>query len=159
MIGVRRVVAGAIVALVSATACSGGSDPGGTVAVRNVQGVGNVLVNGSGRSLYSADQESGGTVRCASAACVAIWVPLTVPAGQDPTGPDSVSGRLSTVTRPDGSRQVAFDGKPLYMFSIDHAAGEAKGNGAADAFGGVAFTWHVAAPGETSSSGGGYSGY
>ncbi len=150
---VRRTAASAFVVILGAAACGGGSDEGGTVALHNVQGVGRVLVDTGGRALYSADQETGGAVRCVTADCVAVWAPLTVPAGQDPTGPDDVSKLLSTVTRPDGSRQVAFDGKPLYTFSLDRSAGQVKGNGASDTFGGVVFTWHVASPGETSSGG------
>jgi predicted lipoprotein with Yx(FWY)xxD motif len=152
MIDVRRTVASAIVVLLAATAC-GGSDKDKTVATSNIQGVGQVLVDGAGRALYSADQEAGGTVRCVSADCVAIWAPLTVPAGQDPTGADGVSGKLSTVSRPDGSRQVVYAGKPLYTFAQD-GTGEVKGNGANDAFGGVAFSWHVASVGEVDSGGG-----
>lgn len=51
---------------------------------------------------------------------------------------------LSTVSRPDGSTQVEFNGGPLYTFSFDHAAGDAKGENTKDSFAGTAFTWHSA---------------
>ena len=44
--------------------------------------------------------------------------------------------------RPDGTRQVTYNGKLLYSFSRDQA-GKVTGNGVADAFAGQRFTWHV----------------
>ena len=40
------------------------------------------------------------------------------------------------MTRPDGSRQVTFDGRPLYRFAEDSDAGTVTGNGIADSFDG-----------------------
>ena len=76
----------------------------------------------------------------------AIWIPLTVTSGQQPSAPDELSGELGTVQRPDGSSQVALDGQPLYTFSFDNDAGDANGDGEEDSFDGVDFTWHVATP-------------
>ena len=77
--------------------------------------------------------------------CTSIWKPLTV-AGSKPTAGDGLDGELGVVTRPDGSRQVTFDGRPLYRFAEDSDAGSVTGNGVADSFAGRAFTWHVATP-------------
>lgn len=72
---------------------------------------------------------------------------------------------LATMKRSDtGAEQLTFEGKPLYTFKLDTAAGEAKGNNFSDAFSGVDFTWHAAAPtaaaaptkAPSSSDGGGY---
>jgi predicted lipoprotein with Yx(FWY)xxD motif len=149
---------GAGAALVVA-GCSGGSGNtaggggGQTVQVATVGAMSDVLTDSAGRTLYVSDQESGGTALCTTSDCTAIWIPLTV-TGQ-PTGPASVAGALGTVTRADGTAQVALHGKPLYRFSFDHAAGQATGDGRQDAFGGTSFTWHVAttsgAPGGTPS--------
>jgi predicted lipoprotein with Yx(FWY)xxD motif len=56
---------------------------------------------------------------------------------------------------------VTYDGKPLYTFSLDGRAGQAKGNGFTDAFGGTQFKWHAAvvsgtASAPSSSDGNGY---
>ena len=50
------------------------------------------------------------------------------------------------MARPDGSRQVTFDGRLLYRFLEDPDTGTVTGNGFADTFDGQAFTWHVATP-------------
>lgn len=146
---------------------SGGMSGGGgtsTVSVKQLGDSGKVLVDSSGRALYAADQEAGGKVLC-TGACNSFWAPLTVSSGT-PTG-DSLGGKLGIVTRPDGTRQVTYNGKLLYSFTRDQS-GKVAGNGVADAFGGRHFTWHVVSgSGGSSSSGsgggggssGGYAGY
>src|SRR5205823_2539055 len=46
-----------------------------TVSVRDVMGVGSVLTDASGLTLYTPDQEAGGTIHC-TGDCVKIWIPL-----------------------------------------------------------------------------------
>src|SRR5262249_23083747 len=122
------------------TGTSAGASGSATVSARNVAGVGMALVNGSGDTLYFADQESGGSIHCVNA-CLQFWTPLTVDSGAMPTAANGVSGALATVNRPDGMKQVTYNGKPLYTFSLDTAAGQAKGNGFTDAFSGIQFHW------------------
>jgi predicted lipoprotein with Yx(FWY)xxD motif len=141
------------------TAATGGGD---TIQLRTVGSMSDVLTDSAGRTLYVSDQEGGGKALCSTSDCAAIWVPLTV-SGQ-PTGPSSVSGELGTIRRADGAMQVSLNGKPLYTFSFDHAAGQATGDGKQDAFGGTSFTWHVATtsgasggtPSQTPAGGSGY---
>ena len=40
-----------------------------------------------------------------------------------------VTGKLSALTRSDGSVQAAYDGHPLYTYVGDSAPGQANGNG------------------------------
>jgi predicted lipoprotein with Yx(FWY)xxD motif len=100
-------------------------------------------------------------------ACVSIWKPLTI-SGGSPKG-DSLSGKLGVVRRPDGSKQVTYNGKLLYTFYVDKP-GEVRGDGAHDAFGGQKFSWHVVrasgaatspntGQGTNQSGGGGYFSY
>jgi predicted lipoprotein with Yx(FWY)xxD motif len=122
------------------------------VSVSNVSGVGDVLVDAKGDALYMSEQEAGGTVLC-TAGCTDFWVPLTVHGSRSPVGASSIDGMLGTVERPDGTRQITFDGAPLYRFAEDSGPGVVSGNGAADSFGGRQFTWHVATPtGDTTSA-------
>jgi predicted lipoprotein with Yx(FWY)xxD motif len=123
-----------------------------TVSLDNGQ-----LVDSSGAPLYSSDQEKSGKVVC-TGGCTSIWLPLAAPGSGQPTAGDGVSGMLGTVKRPDGTRQVTLDGRPLYRFAQDSDNGKATGDGAKDSFGGQQFTWHAeGTSGKSSSSGGGSS--
>jgi predicted lipoprotein with Yx(FWY)xxD motif len=144
---------GVLGALVLAGCSSSGSGGGGnqaatgsggtTLTVRTAAGRSGVLATADGRTLYESAQEHG-TVLCTSSAYTAIWVPLTVAAGQSPTAPSQVAGTLGTIMRPDGTAQVALDGKPHYTFSVDQGAGQLKGDGAHHNFDGTDFTWQAA---------------
>jgi predicted lipoprotein with Yx(FWY)xxD motif len=99
-----------------------------------------VLTNLKGRTLYSLSVEKHGKFIC-TGSCLAEWHPLVVATGVKPTGPVS----LGTVKRPDGRRQVTFEGRPLYAFDGDSRKGEANGEGIKDVG-----TWHAAVPPRTS---------
>jgi len=154
--------AGAALVLAGCGSSNGGNSAGGgattggsmTVQAQTVGSMSNVLEDSSGKALYVTDQEGAGKVLCTTSACTAIWVPLTVPSGQQPSGASSVSSHLGTVMRPDGTTQVTWDGKPLYTFSFDHGAGQVTGDGKMDSFGTTSFTWHVATASGTSGGGG-----
>jgi predicted lipoprotein with Yx(FWY)xxD motif len=129
-----------------AASASGGAEAAGAVSVMNVDGVGDVLVDSDGAALYAADEEVGGDVLCTDA-CAAIWIPLTVPAGDgDPIADGDLEDDLGVAERPDGPDQVTFDGRRLYRFADDPGPGEVTGDGFSDTFDGTLFTWHVATP-------------
>jgi predicted lipoprotein with Yx(FWY)xxD motif len=156
-----RALAGAALALSLLAACSTATTDV-TVTVRDLPGIGSTLVDAGGRTLYTTDRESDGSVHCA-ADCVATWVPLTVPKGTIPVGGAGITGVLATVTRPDGAEQVTYDGQPLYTFAPDGGAGKAGGNGVRDTFGGTDFVWRVATTAGSApppaDNGGGVAGY
>jgi predicted lipoprotein with Yx(FWY)xxD motif len=135
------------------TAAAVGGGGAATVAVEEVADVGRVLVDSGGAALYTAEQEDDGTIRCVDE-CLAFWEPLTVPDGEEPAAGDDVPGALAAVERPDGSRQVTYDGVPVYRFSED-PAGEVTGNGLEDSFGGTTFSWKVVSIGASTEGGGG----
>jgi predicted lipoprotein with Yx(FWY)xxD motif len=128
----------------SSTETTTGGSSGTTVMVSDASGQ-RVLTTPAGATLYTSDQEKG-KVLCTSSACGAIWTPLTVSAGDAPTGPGRLAKELSTIKRPDGTAQVALNGRPLYTFSFDHGAGQVSGDGESDSFDGTNFTWHAATP-------------
>lgn len=142
----------ALAAAVAIAACGGGAGsaakgPSTTVSAHKIGGAGTVLVDSAGKALYAPAQEKGGRIMC-TGSCTSIWKPLTIASGK-PTGP----GRLGTLKRPDGTRQVTAGGRPLYTFAED-GTGQVTGNGAHDSFGGHSFTWHVITAKGTPASGG-----
>jgi predicted lipoprotein with Yx(FWY)xxD motif len=132
----------------------GGSHGKAVVKTKTVNGR-TILVNRRGMTLYHLSVERRGHFICTDGACLAEWHPLVVARGTTPTGVKS----LSVVRRPDGRRQVAYKGGPLYTFDEDRKPGDMKGDGFKDVG-----TWHVvtvsgkAATSTPSSGGGGYGG-
>jgi predicted lipoprotein with Yx(FWY)xxD motif len=153
----------------SAGGMGSGSAAGGdqTVATKSISGVGSVLVDSTGKVLYTNDMDTGSKIAC-TGQCLTEWVPLATPSGGQPSSDDSaVQAKLGTVKRSDGSSQVTLGGLPLYTF-VEDGPGQATGNGFADSFGGTNFVWTAAtasgqaAPSSTTTTGsssGGSSGY
>jgi predicted lipoprotein with Yx(FWY)xxD motif len=161
-------------------AASGGTGSGQkdasaiTVSAHTMTGVGTVLTDQSGKTLYTPQQEAGGVIKC-TASCLSFWFPVTVGKGAAPHAASNVTGTLGTIQRPDGGgSQLTYDGKPLYTFRLDSGPGQLHGNNFSDQFGSQSFTWHAvtvgggaATSGQPSSQpsssyqggGGGYSGY
>jgi predicted lipoprotein with Yx(FWY)xxD motif len=139
------------------------TSPRVVVSVRSLPGIGTVLVDGSGDTLYSPQQEAHGTILC-TASCLSFWFPVQVRAGTALRAAGSVTGTVGTIRRPGGMTQLTINGRPLYAFRLDQAPGQARGNDYTDHFGGLTFTWHAitasgtpAAPGQRSSPAPGYS--
>jgi predicted lipoprotein with Yx(FWY)xxD motif len=131
---------GVAIAIAATTGSSGGSIRGrATVSVKHLAGVGTVLVDTKGRALYKNDEEHGGNVLC-TGACLSFWKPLIV--ATTPTASSSLPGKLAVVTRADGRRQVTYNAKPLYTFTLDKP-GKVTGDGFKDSFGRHKFAWHV----------------
>jgi predicted lipoprotein with Yx(FWY)xxD motif len=132
----------------------------GALTTHEVSGVGTVLADSNGMTLYAADEEASGTIKC-TGACEQFWKPATATSTSTPSG---VMATIGTVTRPNGQAQLTYNGAPLYTFTQDSAPGDAKGNGIKDSFDTNHFTWHaviITSSGATSSSantggGGGY---
>jgi predicted lipoprotein with Yx(FWY)xxD motif len=129
-----------------------------TVGASNT-GIGQILVNFQGRTLYlfKADQ---GTKSACTGACAGAWPPLLVTG--TPTVGSGLNGSLiGTTARPEGKTQVTYNGHPLYLFAQDQKAGETNGQGVS-AFGAAWFALNSggnqasgASSGSTSSGGGG----
>jgi predicted lipoprotein with Yx(FWY)xxD motif len=107
-------------------------------------------------TLYSLSGEQGGKFICSTTACTGIWHPLTVSAGETPSGKVA---SLSTVKRPDGTTQVTYKGMPLYTFAQDQKPGETNGQGVKDVGTWTAVTTTTSTKTGGSSSEGGSKGY
>ena len=125
-----------------------------TVGVSN-EGLGNILVNSKGRTLYLFTRDSGTMSEC-SGACAVNWPPLKA-TGKPTIGTGANASLTSTTSRPGGTKQVTYNGHPLYLFKGDSNPGDTNGQGL-NAFGG---NWYaLSAAGnkitkQPSSSGGG----
>src|SRR5213593_4331343 len=85
-----------------------------------------ILVNTQGVTLYRYDRDSAGTSNC-TGSCATAWPPLAA-AGTLNAG-SGVTGTLATISRADGSKQVTYNGMPLYTFQQDAKPGDATGDG------------------------------
>jgi len=112
-----------------------------TIKTTTVTGVGSVLVNGSGRTLYMLSSESGGKLTCTVAnGCTKVWIEVDLPSGATAAsaGSGTQSSMLGTETGATGT-VVTYNSWPLYTFSGDSANNQAAGEGL-KSFGG---TWYV----------------
>ena len=123
------------------TAQSPGASHRVVVSARKLPGVGTVLVNRSGKTIYSPQQEAHGKILC-TGSCLTFWFPVLAGAGAAPAA-SGATGTFSTIHRPDGRTQLTYNGKPLYTFRLDMAPGQAHGNNFTDHFGGTSFTWRA----------------
>ena len=80
-------------------------------------------------------------VSACTGACAGAWPPVQVTGTVTAAG-SAKSSDLGTITRSDGTKQVTYDGHPLYYFSGDSGAGQANGQGS-DNFGAK---WWLVAP-------------
>jgi len=110
-----------------------------TVAIKS-SGLGRILVDAKGRTLYLFEKDKGTTSSCYGA-CASGWPPYTT-TGAPQAGSGAAASLLGTTTRTDGTTQVTYKGHPLYYFVGDTKPGEVIGEGV-NAFGAK---WYVLAP-------------
>jgi len=82
-----------------------------------------VLTNARGFTLYSFAPDTPASSKCYGS-CAAYWPPVTGTAAASPGLP----GRIATITRTGGARQLTYNGHPLYTYIGDSAPGQANGN-------------------------------
>jgi len=111
----------------SASVTTSNAAASGAVVKATHSSKGTYLTDGSGRAVYLWVADSNGKSSC-SGACAQAWPPLTTKS--TPTGSGGVaSAKLTTVTRSDGSKQVVYNGHPLYYFAGDTGPGSTTGQG------------------------------
>jgi predicted lipoprotein with Yx(FWY)xxD motif len=82
-----------------------------------------VLTNAKGFTLYSFAPDTAATSKCYGS-CAAYWPPVT----GTPAAGHGLPGRVATITRTGGARQLTYNGHPLYTYIADTAPGQARGN-------------------------------
>jgi predicted lipoprotein with Yx(FWY)xxD motif len=128
---------------VALAACGGGDDQGSgtaataaptTAAAQEAAGptvavasgpLGDILVDGDGRTLYAFTKDKGDQSAC-SGQCADNWPALT---GTATAGDGAQAGLLSTAMQASGDSQVTYSGHPLYHFAGDTKAGDTNGQG------------------------------
>jgi predicted lipoprotein with Yx(FWY)xxD motif len=137
----------------STGASSGHSQPAGasaspassaavTISTKNITGVGTVLVNGQGQTLYMLTSEKGGKITCTDDnGCTKVWPDTELPKGvtSATAGAGVQASLLGTVKNSAGELYATYHGWPLYTYSGDTGPGQANGE-AITSFGG---TWYV----------------
>jgi predicted lipoprotein with Yx(FWY)xxD motif len=63
-----------------------------------------------------------------SGACATAWPPLQA-TGNPTAGKGLTASKLGTITRSNGTRQVTYNGHPLYLFIKDKKPGDVTGQG------------------------------
>ncbi|HEY6788751.1 MAG TPA: hypothetical protein VI365_15705 [Trebonia sp.] len=122
---------GASAAGAPATGSASAASAGTEITTATASGA-TFLTDGSGHAVYLWVKDTGDASQC-SGACAGAWPP--VPAtGTVTAGGSAVASHLGTITRSDGTKQVTYDGHPLYYFSGDSGPGTATGQGS-DGFG------------------------
>jgi predicted lipoprotein with Yx(FWY)xxD motif len=91
--------------------------------------LGQILVDAKGFTLYFFVPEQGTKIVC-TGDCVTMWRPLMTTGTRPPTSTEPLPGPIATVDRPDGGRQVTYDGWPLYTYAMDTSPGDTQGSGA-----------------------------
>lgn len=90
------------------------------------------MMNQSHMTLYTYDRDAPSVSNC-TGACAELWPPALLPAGSE------LGENYTLFARPDGSMQIAYKGRPLYLYSGDARIGDVNGDG----IGGV---WKVSRP-------------
>ena len=112
----------------------------GTVITTHAGSGGAFLTTFTGQAVYLWAKDGKNMSAC-SGACASAWPPVKA------TGTVTVAGsaqasELGTITRSDGTKQVTYDGHPLYTFVGDSGPDQTSGQGN-DGFGAK---WWLVAP-------------
>jgi predicted lipoprotein with Yx(FWY)xxD motif len=112
----------------STTASGGTSASGGVVIVTKHSKDGTILAAGPKKAtVYLFEADNGSTSAC-TGACAGVWPPVTSSSGASALGGAQAS-QLGTITRSDGTKQVTYNGHPLYFYAKDQDAEDAYGQG------------------------------
>jgi predicted lipoprotein with Yx(FWY)xxD motif len=100
------------------------------VAQATIKGASASFLTGEdGKTLYifKKDTANSGKSACGAGTCSDNWPAFTVEDASQLKADSGVSGKLDVITRDDGTKQVTYNGQPLYYFAGDSAAGNTNG--------------------------------
>jgi predicted lipoprotein with Yx(FWY)xxD motif len=135
-LGIGAVVAAAVAAVLltrgsgdeskATTQPAAGAAAAASVRVADTK-LGRILVDGRGRTLYLYVKDQGTKSAC-DGKCTRVWPPATV-TGTATAGPGVIAAKLTTTRRADHSRQLVYNGHPLYTLTSDVRPGQISGEG------------------------------
>jgi predicted lipoprotein with Yx(FWY)xxD motif len=111
-----------------------------TVVSTAKTGLGRILVNSRGHTLYLFGKDRNGKSAC-SGQCATFWPPL-VANGKPRVAGGAKASLIGRIKRADGRRQVTYNHHPLYTFVKDTKRGQTHGEGLS-AFGA---RWYAVSP-------------
>jgi predicted lipoprotein with Yx(FWY)xxD motif len=127
-IGLIVIVAAAVSLAGLGTASAARDSASRATAVSTAKtGLGKVIVNSRGRTLYLFEKDKRGRSAC-SGACAAYWPPLIARGKPVATG-GAKQSLIGTIKRANGARQVTYAGHPLYTYLLDTRRGQTRGEG------------------------------
>jgi predicted lipoprotein with Yx(FWY)xxD motif len=90
--------------------------------------LGTVLTDGRGFTLYAFEADQGTTSAC-SAACAAVWPPVTSSSASPQVGSGVTPSLVGHAAQADGTIQLTYAGHRVYLFAHDTAPGSTSGQG------------------------------
>ncbi|HVU60866.1 MAG TPA: hypothetical protein VG899_14605 [Mycobacteriales bacterium] len=126
----------------STSSDSGSADTAATsFSVANVSGLGNVVVDGRGRTVYVLTKGTTKNAPCTDASgCTKYWPDLSLPDGTTAaTAGSGLNSSLLATKQADGETYATYNGWLLYEYVGDTAAGQGHGQGVKDTWG----TWYA----------------
>lgn len=89
--------------------------------------LGNILADNDGRTLYRFTPDVINTSSACYNQCAVVWPPLLIDEGNPVAGEGADGNLLGVLTRTDGTRQVMYNGMPLYYYNQDANPGDTNG--------------------------------
>jgi predicted lipoprotein with Yx(FWY)xxD motif len=101
--------------------------------------LGKILTGEEGKTLYIFKKDTAANESTCTGQCADAWPPFVLEGDEKAEAGDGVTGTIATFDRPDGTKQVSYNGMPLYYFKNDAKAGDVNGQGIND-------VWFAATP-------------
>ena len=109
---------------ITTVAVAAAADEPTMLMTRDDAQLGTLLTDAKGMTLYLFTKDAPGISNCYDQ-CATNWPPLLT--SSDSVAPDGLQGVLGTTPRNDGTRQVTYNGMPLYYWARDANPGDTTG--------------------------------
>jgi predicted lipoprotein with Yx(FWY)xxD motif len=125
----------------TSTAATAPTSAGTRISSTTISGLGPVLVDAQGKTLYIFAPDKAKAVTC-TASCAGVWPPVTLSGSKAAVAGAVKASLLGSDPNPSGGRVLTYAGWPLYTYTGDGGPGTANG-WTVDLNGGY---WYVISP-------------